>query len=74
VAPGAIAFLVARTFVGMLSVAVASVILSALIGIFASYHIDSEPAPTMVLMMTGLFVVALVVSQVRDMRMRKAVS
>ena len=71
VAPGAIAFLVARTFVGMLSVAVGSVILSALIGIFASYHIDSEPAPTMVLMMTGLFVVALVVSQVRDMRMRR---
>lgn len=71
VAPGAIAFLVARTFVGMLSVAVGSVILSALIGIFASYHIDSEPAPTIVLMMTGLFVVALVVSQVRDMRMRR---
>jgi manganese/iron transport system permease protein len=71
VAPGAIAFLVARTFVGMLSVAVGSVIMSALIGIFVSYHIDSEPAPTMVLMMTGLFIVALVVSQVRDMRMRQ---
>ena len=71
VAPGAIAFLVARTFVGMLSVAVGSVILSALTGIFVSYHIDSEPAPTMVLMMTGLFIVALVVSQVRDMRMRR---
>jgi manganese/iron transport system permease protein len=71
VAPGAIAFLVARTFAGMLTVAVGSVMLSALIGIFASYHIDSEPAPTMVLVMTGLFIVALVVSQVRDMRMRR---
>ena len=45
VAPGAIAFLVARTFAGMLTIAVGSVVLSALIGIFASYHIDSEPAP-----------------------------
>jgi manganese/iron transport system permease protein len=71
VAPGAIAFLVARTFAGMLTVAVGSVMLSALIGIFASYHIDSEPAPTMVLVMTGLFIVALVVSQLRDMRMRR---
>lgn len=71
VAPGAIAFLVARTFACMLTVAVGSVILSALIGIFLSYHIDSEPAPTMVLMMTGFFIVALVVSQVRDMRMRQ---
>jgi len=71
VAPGAIAFLVARTFAGMLSVAVGSVIFSALVGIFMSYHIDSEPAPTMVLAMTGLFVVALAVGQVRDLRMRR---
>ena len=71
VAPGSIAFLVARTFAGMLAIAVGSVVLSALVGIFLSYHIDSEPAPTMVLMMTGLFVVALVVGQVRDARMRR---
>lgn len=71
VAPGAIAFLVARTFVGMLSVAVGSVMLSGLLGIFTSYHIDSEPAPTMVLFMTGFFIVALVLSQLRDMRMRR---
>ena len=74
VAPGAIAFLVARTFAGMLAVAVTTVLLSGLIGIFASYHINSEPAPTMVLTMTGFFILALVVSQVRDMRMRRAVS
>ncbi|MCY0150009.1 metal ABC transporter permease [Hoeflea sp. G2-23] len=71
VAPGAIAFLVARTFAGMLTVAIGSVSLSALIGIFASYHINSEPAPTMVLTLTGLFILALVVSQVRDLRMRQ---
>lgn len=51
--PAAIAFLVARTFTIMLTVAVGSVMLSALVGIFASYHIDSEPASTMVLVMTG---------------------
>lgn len=72
VAPGAIAFLIARTFAGMLAVAVGTVILSGFIGIFMSYHIDSEPAPTMVLAMTGFFVMALVVSQIQDMRMRQA--
>jgi manganese/iron transport system permease protein len=71
VAPGAIAFLVARTFAGMLTVAVGSVVLSALTGIFASYHINSEPAPTMVLCLTGFFIAALVVGQVRDFRMRR---
>ncbi|MEQ8305185.1 MAG: metal ABC transporter permease [Hoeflea sp.] len=72
VAPGAIAFLMARTFTGMLTVAVSSVILSALIGIFASFHIDSEPAPTMVLCLTALFMVAMVLGQVRDARARRA--
>ena len=71
VAPGAIAFLVARTFAGMLAMAVGSVVFSALVGIFASYHINSEPAPTMVLTMTGLFVLALVASQIRDYRVRR---
>lgn len=71
VAPGAIAFLVARTFAGMLTVAVGSVVLSALVGIFASFHIDSEPAPTMVLCLTALFMVAMAASQVRDFRMRR---
>ncbi|WP_422372745.1 metal ABC transporter permease [Hoeflea sp.] len=71
VAPGAIAFLVARTFAGMLTVAVGSVVVSALVGIFASFHIDSEPAPTMVLCLTALFMVAMAASQVRDFRMRR---
>jgi len=55
----------------MLAIAVGSVVLSALVGIFASYHLNSEPAPTMVLMMTMLFVVAMAVGQVRDYRMRR---
>lgn len=71
VAPGATAFLIARTFAGMLTVAIASVVLSALTGIFASYHINSEPAPTMVLVMTGLFIAALAVGQLRDFKMRR---
>jgi manganese/iron transport system permease protein len=55
----------------MLFVAVGSVILSALVGIFASFHIDSEPAPTMVLCLTGLFALAMIGGQIRDARARR---
>lgn len=43
----------ARTFAGMVAVSVGTVLLSGFFGIFASYHIDSAPAPTMVLFKTG---------------------
>lgn len=56
---------------GVLTVAVGSVMLSGFIGISASWHIDSEPAPTMMLAMIGFFSVALVVSRIRGMRMMR---
>ncbi|MBW3097311.1 metal ABC transporter permease [Pseudohoeflea sp. DP4N28-3] len=59
VAPGAIAFLVARTFAGMVVLAVAATCFSAITGIFASFHLASEPAPTMVLVLSLLFLLAL---------------
>ena len=46
--------------------------LSALTDIFMSYHIDSEPAPTMVTALSGFFILALVVLQIRDYRVRRA--
>lgn len=60
VAPGAIAFLVARTFGGMLVTAVAAALFSAFTGIYASFFIDSAPAPTIVLVMSGLFTLAFI--------------
>jgi manganese/iron transport system permease protein len=58
IAPGAIAFLVTRSFGAMLVVAVAACLLSMVAGIWLSFHLDSAPAPTVVLVLTGLFMLA----------------
>jgi manganese/iron transport system permease protein len=42
----------------MLAVAVAVAAVSALAGVYLSFFIDSAPAPTIVLVMTGLFIAA----------------
>ncbi|PQO24881.1 hypothetical protein C2I36_00755 [Rhodobacteraceae bacterium WD3A24] len=59
IAPGAIAFLTARRFSTMLMVAVAVCLLAMLSGAYASFFLDSAPAPTIVLILTGLFLLAL---------------
>lgn len=58
ISPGAIAFLVTRRFETMLIVAVAVTEACAITGIWLSYHLDSAPAPTIVLMLTGCFIAA----------------
>lgn len=58
VAPGAIAFLITRRFSSMLIAAVIIAVFSSVTGIWASFLIDSAPAPTIVLVMTALFVLA----------------
>ncbi|WP_320195102.1 metal ABC transporter permease [Agrobacterium rosae] len=58
VAPGAIAFLITRRFSRMLIAAVIIAVFSSVTGIWASFLIDSAPAPTIVLVMTALFVLA----------------
>jgi manganese/iron transport system permease protein len=58
IGPGATAFLVSRRFPAMLAAAVGVATFSSLTGVYLSYHLDSAPAPTIVLVMTGLFVAA----------------
>lgn len=58
VAPGAISFLITRRFGAMLFTAVVVTIFSSFTGIYASFFIDSAPAPTIVLVMTILFIAA----------------
>ena len=60
IAPGAIAFLVARRFETMLAVAVLVCMTSMLLGAYLSFFLDSAPAPTTVLLLTGLFLAAFV--------------
>jgi len=71
IAPGAIAFLVTRRFETMLAVAIAVAIGSSVVGVFASFHLDSAPAPTIVLVMTGLFIAAFIRQQMQFAKLAK---
>lgn len=56
IAPGAIAFLLTKRFDTMLTLAVTVAIGSALTGVYTSFFLDSAPAPTIVLMLTLIFI------------------
>ncbi|MBW4709075.1 metal ABC transporter permease [Roseobacter sp. YSTF-M11] len=58
IAPGAIAFLIVRQFSTMLWVSVLVCMGAMLLGTYASFFLDSAPAPTIVLILTALFVLA----------------
>ena len=60
IAPGAIAFLVTRSFGKMLVVSVVVCLISMLGGVYASFFLDSAPAPTVVLILTAIFIVAFI--------------
>ncbi|PVA11192.1 hypothetical protein DC366_05400 [Pelagivirga sediminicola] len=58
VTPGAIAFLLVRSFGRMLWASVLICTASMLGGTYVSFYIDSAPAPTIVLILTGVFILA----------------
>ena len=58
IAPGAVAFLLTRSFGRMMAVAAAVCLGAMLSGVYLSYFLDSAPAPTIILMMTGIFIAA----------------
>ncbi len=60
IAPGAIAFLLVRTFGTMLWVSVVVCMSAMLAGTYASFFLDSAPAPTIILILTGLFMLAFI--------------
>ena len=68
IAPGATAFLLTRRFGAMLATAVAIALLCALAGTYASFWIDSAPAPTIVLAMTLCFIAAFILTVARSRR------
>ena len=67
IAPGAIAFLLTRRFGAMLALAVVVAVASAFLGVYLSFFIDSAPAPTIVLIMTGIFIAAFLLTTARTM-------
>jgi len=74
IAPGAIALLVTRHFERMLAVSIAIAVVSSLAGVYASFFIDSAPAPTIVLLMTAQFLAAFAWSQWRARRATRGVA
>lgn len=68
IAPGAIAFLLTREFGRMLPIAVGVTMVSGFLGVYASFFIDSAPAPTVILILTLVFIVAFVRSGIQTRR------
>lgn len=60
IAPGAIAFLLVRSFGRMLVVAVMVCLAAMLGGTYASFYLDSAPAATVILVLTATFIMAFV--------------
>jgi len=58
IAPGAIAFLLIRKFSTMMLLAVAIAVFASFFGVYLSFFVDSAPAPTIVLLMTVMFLAA----------------
>lgn len=68
IAPGAIAFLLTRTFSTMLILSVVIAVTASLLGVYLSFFIDSAPAPTIVLLLAAVFTAAFVAATRRAAR------
>ncbi|TDH38549.1 metal ABC transporter permease [Pseudohoeflea suaedae] len=66
ISPGAIAFLLVRSFGRMLIVAVAVCLSAMLAGVYLSFFLDSAPAPTIILILTLFFLMALSFRSLRE--------
>lgn len=71
IAPGAIAFLLARKFSSMLMLAVLIAVAASVLGVYFSFFLDSAPAPTIVLMMTVGFIASFVFVTSRTARLQR---
>lgn len=68
ISPGAIAFLLTRRFEYMLMISVAVTAVSMCFGLYISVFLDSAPAPTIVLVLTIVFIAVFVGTQIRNAR------
>ena len=68
ITPGAIAYLISRSFAKMILTAIATNLCAMLGGVYLSFFIDSAPAPTIILVLTVLFVIAFVFKMWRTKR------
>lgn len=73
IAPGATAFLITRRFRDMMLASVAITALAGVGGVYASFWLDSAPAPTVILILTGFFIAAFVARRAQAGRRERAV-
>ncbi len=74
VAPGAIAYLLTRRFTSMLLVSVMVSVFSSILGVYGSFFMDSATAPTIVLTMALLFIIAFVRTVWRNRQVSQSVT
>jgi len=74
IAPGAISFLLTDQFERMLLMAIVVAAACAVIGILGSYYIDSAPAPTIVVLMTLVFIVVFLFAPKRGILRQKTLA
>lgn len=65
IAPGSIAFLLTKRFDRMLLIAVLVCLFAGLGGVYLSFFLDSAPAPTVILILTAIFVAAFLRTGIR---------
>lgn len=68
ISPGAIAFLLTQRFERMMLIAVVVTATSMCLGLYLSVFIDSAPAPTIVLVLTVVFIAVFIGTQIRNTR------
>ncbi len=78
IAPGAIGYLAAGRFWHMMAIAIASAVLSGVIGTIVSFHLDASPGACIILTQTAIFLLVLLFAPQRGLlvagRRRLAVS
>jgi manganese/iron transport system permease protein len=72
IAPGAIAFLLTRRFSTMLLLSATMSAVIAFLGVYLSFFIDSAPAPTIVLLLSIVFIIVFIHSMRRTVQEEKA--
>ncbi len=70
IAPGAIAYLLTDRFDRMLLLSVVISVTASVTGVLASFHIDSAPAPTIILVLTAAFIAAFLFAPKRGVLVR----
>ncbi len=73
IAPGAIAYLLTDRFDRMLLLSVALATAASIVGVLASFHLNSAPAPTIVLVLTFFFILAFLFAPKNGVLRRRAV-